>query len=231
MLMAIVGIGTVIFMLTFVMPRLMGIFVSMGQSLPLPTRILISISTFLKQWWFWIILVVGIFVLVIWRQLKTKTGRLYISLFKLHIPIFGNFILKVELGRFCRTLELLIKSGITMLKAIDISVPVLENEVIKNKLRESYLDLEQGGSFGKSLKNSKLIPKFMSNLLVVGEESGRLQEALSEVASSYERDTEEAMRLLISLLEPLMILAMGLIVGFIVVAMLLPVFEINIMAR
>lgn len=230
-LMAIVGLVTVVFMLTFVMPRLMNIFVNLGEKLPLPTQILISVSQGLRQWGFWIILILAIIILVIKRQAKTKTGKLSLSIFKLRLPILGNFMLKAELSRFSRTLELLIKNGIPILKAIDLAIPVLENEVIKNQLRQSYKQLEQGGSFGKSLKNSKVFPPFMSNLLTVGEESGKLDEALGEVASSYERDTDEAMRTMASLLEPLMILGMGLVVGFIVVAMLLPIFEINVMAR
>jgi type II secretory pathway component PulF len=114
---------------------------------------------------------------------------------------------------------------------MDIATPVLENEIIKNQLKQSYKELEQGGSLGRSLKDSKLFPLFMTNLIIVGEESGKLDEALSEIASAYERDTDEAMRIMASLLEPLMILVMGLIVGFIVVAMLLPIFQINVMAR
>ena len=117
------------------------------------------------------------------------------------------------------------------MKALDVSIPVIENEIIKNLLRKSSKELEQGGSFGKSLKSAKLFPLFMSNLISVGEESGRLDEALSEVALSYEHDTDEALSMMSNLLEPLMILAMGLIVGFIVVAMLLPIFEINAMVQ
>ena len=131
------------------------------------------------------------------------------------------------MGRFSRTLGLLIKNGISILRAIDIAIPALDNEVIKNILRQSHKDLEQGGSFGKSLKKSKLIPVFMSNLIIIGEESGKLDDALAETAFSYERDTDESLKTMANLLEPLMILVMGLIVGFIVVAMLLPVFEMN----
>lgn len=226
-LMALVGIATVIFMLTFVMPRLIGIFTNIGRELPLPTKILISISQALQQWGIWIALVFAAFILVARLQGKTKAGKISFGLFILHMPIFGSFILKAELARFCRTLELLTKNGVTILKALDIAIPVLENEVLKNRLRQSYKELEQGGSFGKSLKNSALFPLFMSNLIIVGEESGRLEEALAEVAGSYERDTDEAIRVMGSLLEPLMILVMGLIVGFIVISMLLPVFEIH----
>jgi len=230
-LMMLVGCATIIFMLTYVMPRLMKIFSNLGQSLPMPTRILISMSDGLREWWFWICLVSAIIILLIRREVKTKTGKLSLSLFALHLPIFGKFILKAEISRFCRTLELLTRSGIPILKAINVTIPVLENEIIKEHLRKSYQELEQGGSLGRSLKDSKLFPPFMTNLIIVGEESGKLDEALGEVATSYERDTDETMRVMASLLEPLMILVMGLIVGFIVIAMLLPIFEINVMAR
>ncbi|HDZ77299.1 MAG TPA: type II secretion system protein GspF, partial [Candidatus Omnitrophica bacterium] len=230
-LMGIVGVATVIFMLVFVMPRLTGIFSSMGQNLPLPTQLLIAISEGLRRWWFWIVIILTAFVLTVARFVKTKSGKAHMSLIQLHFPVFGKFILKAELARFSRTLELLLKSGIDALSAIHVSIPVLDNEVLKGVIDKSCKELEHGGSFGRSLKSSKLIPAFMSNLIIVGEESGRLQESLAEVATSYERDTEEQMRVMFSLLEPLMILVIGLIVGFIVVAMLLPVFEINVMAR
>ena len=150
---------------------------------------------------------------------------------KLRIPVFGKFALKADLACFSRTLELLLKSGLPILRALQISVQVLDNEMIKARLIKSYRDLEQGISFGHSLKDSKLLPLFMINLISVGEESGNLAQALGEVADAYERDTDEMIRIMSSLLEPLMILVMGIIVGFIVVAMLLPVFEINIMAK
>jgi len=230
-LMALVGIGTVVFMLTFVMPRLMGIFSNLGQNLPLPTQILLAVSQGLRQWWGWIILAILVVILLIKQQHKTKMGRLYWSMLKLHIPIFGKFALKADLACFSRTLELLIKSGLPILQALQISVQVLDNELIRERLIKSHRDLEQGGSFGRSMKDSKLLPLFMVNLISVGEESGNLAGALGEVADSYERDTDEMIRIMSSLLEPLMILVMGVIVGFIVVAMLLPIFEINMISR
>lgn len=229
-LMAVVGAGTIIFMLTFVMPRLLRLFSNIGQSLPLPTRLLIALSSGLRQWWWLIILVFIGLALLVRRWLKTEPGRMSWSALELKLPLFGKFILKAELSRFSRTLELLIKNGITILRAIDVAIPVLNNEIIKKQLRLSYKDLEQGGSFGGSLKKSRLFPAFMSNLIIVGEESGGLSGALSEIASSYERDTDERIKTMANLLEPLMILGMGLVVGFIVVAMLLPIFEINVMS-
>ncbi|MBN1405353.1 MAG: type II secretion system F family protein [Candidatus Omnitrophica bacterium] len=231
MLMGLVGAGTIIFMLTFVMPRLMRIFVTMEQALPLPTRILISTSQFLRHNWFWIIAGIFIVIYLIRRQASTKIGRQAFSLLKLRLPMFGKFIVKAELARFNRTLELLIKNGVPILKAIEIAIPVLQNEILRQKLQQSCQDLKQGGSFGNSLKGSGLFPLFMSNLVMVGEESGKLDEALGEIATAYEHDTDTAIRTISTLMEPLMILIMGLIIGFMVIAMLLPVFEINVMAK
>jgi type II secretory pathway component PulF len=229
--MAIVGVITTIFMLTFVMPRLMEMFSNMGQDLPVATRIVLSASSWLRHYWFWILLGLIFVFLVIKQEAKRKTQRLIFDLFKLRLPILGDFLLKVELARFCRTLELLAKSGISILEAIKIAAHVFDNGAIKEEIVCSCEKVEQGGSFGDSLQESKLLPLFMSNLIVVGEESGRLDESLAEVASSYERDTDEAIRVSTALLEPLMILTVGLVVGFIVIAMLLPIFQINLMGE
>jgi type II secretory pathway component PulF len=230
-LMAFVGIGTVVFMLTFVMPRLTRLYKDMGQALPLPTKILISISSGLQHGWPWALAMTALVIFVLRRYNLSRTGKATLSHLQLKVPVFGNLVLKAELARFSRTLELLLRSGISILRAINVTIPVLDNEVIKSQLNSSYKELEQGGSLGRSLKNSKIIPTFMSNLLVVGEESGKLDDALNEVAASYERDTDEAIQVMSSLLEPLLILFMGLIVGFIVVAMLLPIFEMNVMIK
>jgi len=230
-LMAIVGLATVIFMFAFVVPKLMRVYVNMGQVLPLPTRILISISNVVRQGWWAIVLVILAAVFIFRKQIKTSAGKRIWSSFQLRLPLIGKFILKAELGRFCRTLGLLISHGVLILRGIEIAIPVLDNEILKEQISNSHKELEHGGSFGASLKNSPAIPLFMSNLVTVGDESGRLQGSLEEVANSYERDTDEAIKIMSSLLEPLMILAMGLIVGFIVISMLLPIFDINAMVR
>jgi len=230
-LMALVGLGTIFFMFTFVMPRLMRIFLRIGQDLPLPTKILISISNGIQQWWLWAVIAIAVVLLVIKRGSKTKAQRKLFSKLKLRIPLIGDFIHKSELARFNRTLEVLIKSGIPILNAIDVAVPILNNEVIREEVAKSSKELKGGSSFGRSLENSKLIPEFMASLLIVGEEAGRLDESLSEIAASYERDTDEAVKMMTSLLEPLMILFMGLVVGFIVISMLLPIFQMNMMVQ
>ena len=227
--MATVAAGTILFMFTFVMPRLMKIFSNIGEELPAATRILISISKWLCFGWPWIISGIVVIFFIIKQRARTKAGEAALSRFKLRLPLFGNLIRRAELAKFSRTLELLLENGIPILKAIKITIPVLNNEAFRQELMHSCKELEQGASFGNSLKKSKLFPAFMSNLLIIGEESGRLEEALSEIAASYERETEETIKVMTTLLEPLVILVMGVVVGFIVIAMLLPVFQINFM--
>lgn len=229
--MAAVAVGTILFMFTFVMPRLMKMFSNIGEDLPAITKILISISKGLRLGWPGIILGIAVIFFIVRQRVRTKSGEAALSRLKLSLPIFGNVIRWAELARFSRTLELLLKNNIPMSKAIKITIPVLDNEALRQELMRSYKELEQGASFGKSLEKSKLFPAFMSNLLIVGEESGRLEEALSEIAASYERETEEAVKVMTTLLEPLVILVMGVVVGFIVIAMLLPVFQINLMVQ
>jgi len=229
-LMTLVGGGTIFFMLTFVMPRLMRIFTRIEQDLPAPTQFLISLSTALQHGWFWLLLGLIGGIVLIKQGAKTKAQQALISRLKLCVPLFGTFVYKSQLAQFSRTFELLIKSSIPILSALKIAIPVLDNTVIQDELTKSYKDLEEGSSFGKSLARSKVFPKFMTSLIIIGEESGKMDEALGEVASTYERETEETVKVMTSLIEPILILVMGLIVGFIVVAMLLPIFEINMMA-
>ena len=229
-LMALTGIGTIIFMLVFVMPRLLGIFSRLGGELPLPTRILIQISDGARNPWVWGVAIAVVLLGTLQLRRKKKPSAV-LSRLILGIPILGPFILKVEVARFARTMELLIKSGVSVIEAIQTAAPVVNNTVLKADLLLCLQGIKEGGSFGKGLKKSKRFPGFMINLISVGEESGKLDEALEEIANFYERESDEATRIVTSLLEPLMILSMGLVVGFIVIAMLLPMFEINMMVR
>ncbi len=230
-IMALTGVGTIVFMLTFVMPKLMGIFANLGGDLPLPTRILINLSHACRTGWFWGAVAIVTFSIVLVLRKKSKGQNLFLSALSLRVPVFGSFVLKAEIARFARTLELLLKSGVSILKAIETTAPVLGNVVLRNELIRCLQDLKEGGSLGKSLKKSKRFPLFMTNLLMIGEEAGKMDEALSEIALFYERETDEAIRAMTSLLEPLMILGMGLVVGFIVIAMLLPMFELNMAVK
>ena len=230
-LMALTGIGTIIFMLTYVIPKLTGLFSSLGSHLPLPTRILMGVSKFFQNPIFWGVTVFLGLVLALTIQWQAEKARWLWSVFSLRLPVVKSFVMKAEMARFARTFELLIKSGLPILRAIDIATPVLNNRLLRKQLESASQALTGGGSLGQSLKESKTFPLFMTNLISVSEESGRLDEAMQEIASFYERETDESIKIMTALMEPLMILVMGLIVGFIVISMMLPMFELNMIVK
>lgn len=228
-LMCLVGIGTVIFMLIFVIPRIKGIFTSSGQELPIPTKILIFSSDLIRGNWYWMLI---IFIILFFIAKKiSRTQKEFISALKLKIPLYGNFLRKAEIAQFSRTLELSLKSGIHILRAMELAIPILGNEVIKKELAASYAQVKQGGSLGRNLKKSKIFPTFMTNFIIIGEESGKLQEVFGEIADYFESDTDEAIKIFTAQLEPIMILIIGSVLGFVVIAMLLPIFQVNLMVQ
>lgn len=230
-LMALLGTATVIFILTYVMPRITTLFSYGAEQLPLPTKILLAVSTILIKGWLWIILAAALIVFFVRQWSRSDQGRFALSTLKLKIPFYGGFIQKVELARLCRTLGLLLKSGSALIRGFQIAVSTLTNERIKQELDSCQKELEFGTSMGGSLQRSNLIPSMVVNLIAVGEESGMLEETLRDISESYEQDIEETIKTMTSLLEPLMILLVGSVVGFIVVAMLLPIFQIDMLAR
>jgi len=226
-----VSILTVIVLLGFVIPRLVGMFQDMGQILPLPTKILINISAFLRTYWWFILAVILIFVFLLRRMHRNSRGKIAIDGFRLKLPVMGEIILKSEIGRLARTLSLLISSGMPIVYSLDISASVLENEILKLEIAKFKNEIAGGASFSKCLINSKLFPIFVTNIVAVGEETGTLEKSLLRIADDYEREVDRTLKSLTRLLEPVIILVMGLIVGFIVLSMLLPIFQINLIVK
>jgi type II secretory pathway component PulF len=214
-------------MIAFVMPRLTEMFESIGKTLPLPTRMVLAVGTGVREYGMWLIPIAAA-VLLVMRRAQSDDGSGMFDRLKLRLPFVRGFLLKVEMARFCRTLEVLVRSGIPVLEALSTSGSVLRNSILREDLRVACEDVERGAPLGRSLRKSGRFPVFMTSLLSVGEESGKLDEALAEVGSSYERDTDEAVSTSTSLLEPVMILVIGSIVGFVVMAMLLPIFEMDV---
>ncbi len=224
----IVGLVTIIALLTFGVPRLVFLFSDVGQSLPLPTQILFSISAGIRKYWFWILLVVTLFIFMLRRGKKTEKEKIILDKFKLKLPLLGKFSKNVELARLSRTISTLLANGIPAFQAIQITIPTLNNEVFRLELENIHKDIIAGSSISQSMKKSYWFPLFVTNMIAVAEKTGNLEEVLLEVAGFYEREVNKMMKIMTSLLEPMIILVMGLIVGFIVMAMLLPIFEINI---
>jgi len=228
LLMLIMGIMTVFVMITFVMPKIISLFSGMNATLPLATRILISISNFARSYWYWGVLLIGLFIFLFKRLHFAKKRIIPLEKIKLHLPLLGKYILMREIARFCRTLSILINNGIPIRDAIDVTLSTLASRALEEELKVVSKDLASGLTVAKSLSKISFFPGFVISLIGVGEEAGRLDEALLEVATSYERQLDEQMKVMSSLIEPLMILAIGLVVGFIVISMLLPIFQISL---
>lgn len=226
-LVAIVGIGIVIFLLTFVLPTLTRIFVEMSHVLPLPTRILISTGDILFKFW-WLI-GAGLCALVfgISSYAKTKSGKVVIDRVKLKLPVVGKLVVKSAVSRFCRTLGTLIASGVPILKALDIARNVVGNEVLSSAIGRASQNVKEGESITSPLRKEGIFPPLVLRLMSAGEESGHLEEMLLKIADIHDDEVETTITTLSSLLEPGMIILMGLFVGFIVLAVLLPIFEMN----
>lgn len=228
---AVVGILTISILIGFVIPRLIVIFQDMGEILPLPTRILIAEARFLKGYWWLILSVVFIVAFIFIRGFKNPESRAAFDCLKLKLPVAKEIIQKLEISRFARTLGTLISSGIDIIPALEVARGVINNVIIKQEVKRFKEEIHQGGSFSNSIKNSKFFPIFVTNIISVGEEAGTLEKSLLQVADEYGKEIERTLKTLTRLLEPTMILLMGLIVGFIVISMLLPIFQIDLLAR
>jgi type II secretion system protein F len=230
-LMAAVGTITIIVLITFVIPKIVSMFQELNQTLPLPTVILLNISYFIRDFW-WII--IGGFFLIYFvfaRVTKTQEGKVILDRFKLSFPLMGQLILRAEIARFARTLSTLLNNGVPILESLTVVINIMENETLKEDARVARREVREGSSLAKGLGKGSYFPAFVNNMIAIGEESGSLEKSLLKVSISYEREVDKTVKTLTSLLEPLMILTMGLIIGFIVVAMLLPIFEISFIAR
>jgi type II secretion system protein F len=230
-LMSVVGLATIIVLMTFVIPKMMVMFADLGQALPLPTQILLAISTVVKNYW-WaligLIFVIGAFLAKVYT---TPEGRLSIDSVKLKAPLFGQLMMKVEIARFARTLATLLENGVPILESLRVTSETIDNAVIKLEVEKVYDAVREGSSLASGFFNSSVIPPAVVNMIAIGEEAGRLERSLFKVAEGYDRESDEAVKIMMSLLEPILILTLGVVVGFIVISMLLPIFEINFMMK
>ena len=226
-----VGLGTVIFLLTFVMPKILKLFDRFGGTLPWPTRLLMAASHALTQPWVWMVglgfAAIGIALL---RGQRERIASV-VDRVNLRLPIIGPLLQRMELARFARAFGLLLDHGVPILRATDIAIPAVGHRVIRRQLQRLPAHLKEGGSVASCLKGLSIATPFVVNTIAVGEETGKIGEALMEVATFYERDLEQALQVAGALLEPAMILLVGGMVGFIVMAVLLPIFEMSSIVR
>jgi len=226
-MMIIVAVCVVTFLLSFVVPGLTEIFLEMNRSLPWPTLMLISVSSFMKSYLWLIFLAVCAICFAIGIWMRTKEGRLFADRFKLKLPLFGSILFKLEISRMTRTLGALLASGVPILSALEISKKVIQNRFIANALDSVKNFVGKGDTIADAVKKTGLFPPIIFYILATGQVSGNIETGLAEIAEMYDQEVDRLTKTLVSLLEPAILLVMGVVVGFIVLAVLLPIFEIN----
>lgn len=226
-----VGMISISFLMIFIMPKLVIMFEDLGQNLPLPTLILIWSSNFISQYWWLILASLIVIIFGLKRTLTTPRGSWLIHKFLLSLPYLGKMIKEVELLKFALNLATLLINGVPLLESLKIVSNSSENLVIKKEIDRLYKEVDEGKRLANSLSNKENFSDLMTNILAVAEEGGFLEKALLKVATNYEREIDRKVKVMTSLVEPMVILSMGVIVGFIVIAMLLPIFRMNILVE
>lgn len=225
MVLSILSVLVVVFMITVILPSFTGMFVGAGMELPLPTRILLGISDFIREFWYIVIAAIGLIVFLANRYISSETGRYRFDSIKFRIPIVKSSIDKIVTARFTRTLGSLLKSGIPLISALELSGGVTGNVVIEEKVKHIATEVEKGETLGAALKRTPTFGPMVVSMIQIGEESGSLDQMLDKSADFYEQELEDAIDRLLKLMEPLLIVAMAVVIGFIVIAMALPMFD------
>ncbi len=226
-LMIIVGIFVLIYLLVKIVPEIITIFQDMDQMLPAPTRVLIATSDFLKVFWWTLPLVVILFLLVLYFIRRTDKGALFTDRFLINLPFAGSIMKKMIAARFSSTLESLLNNGVPILTALDITNSITGNRSVSDLISNAMTIVEQGGNLGESLDSSKYFPPLVAQMITIGEQSGELEKMLKKVAMLYEKEVESSITTATALVEPLVILVMGVVLGFIILSICLPIFEMN----
>ncbi|MCX5665553.1 MAG: type II secretion system F family protein [Candidatus Omnitrophica bacterium] len=231
-LLLMVGIVSIFVLINFVIPKLKPIFDSLGaKELPLITKIILNISVISqKSWWVFVIAIV-LFALFLYQQKGLPYFKSMLSKLKSKVPIVKSLSVNQELAHFSRSLALLLTSGVPALRSLEIVTPSIENKALKEGLKKVCQQVAAGKTISKSMEDSTGLPTFFTKMVAVGEESGRLSEVLTELSRSYTQQIESDIVLVSSLIEPVLILALGLVLGTIVLSILLPTFQVTQMVR
>jgi general secretion pathway protein F len=225
--MAVICVGILFILITYIVPNITQVFVEMNKVLPLPTRILLGLSDFLKNYWIIVVLLVGGGIAAMRVFVKSKRGSALWDLFLLKIPILGSVTQRVILTRFSSTLSSLLESGVGLIVSLQIVKTVVNNSHISKVVDDAIAQIKEGKSMTVSLSSSPWFPPMFVQMVGVGEQAGNLEKMLTKVAAAYEREVESAVLAMTSLIEPVMIVGMGGVVGMIILSILLPIFEMN----
>lgn len=226
LILSIMIIVVLIFMLTFILPRFSNLFAELGGNLPIPTKILIAISNGIIRHWYIILLVIAGIVLAVHYILKTDSGRLWWDKLKVRMPVAGKLLCIISASCFARTLASLFSSGMPIVQSLEIVSTVIGNKYIEDQVHEVENEVRRGVSLSKAVKKVEVFPPMLASMLGVGEESGNLDEILKKTSAFYDEESAAAIQKLISLIEPIMIIFLAVIVGFIIISIILPVFTL-----
>ncbi|GAB4232832.1 MAG: type II secretion system F family protein [Acidobacteriota bacterium] len=226
-ILALVGSGSIIVMVTIVIPKFAAIFENAGVPVPLPMQIMLGISAFVTGYW-WLLLGGALGSVLWWRRwLQTPAGRRKWDLWILRMPLLGSLFERLEISRFARTLGTLLRSAVPLIQSINIVRDVVGNRALAEALEGVVTGVKKGEGLAAPIRRTELFPAFAVHLLEVGEETGRLDDMLYQIAETYDRELRTSIKRLVALFEPAMILVMGLIIGLMVVSMLYSIFSIN----
>jgi type IV pilus assembly protein PilC len=214
-------------MMVFVVPKLTEMYQDFGADLPVVTQILIDTSEFFQNFWWLILGVIAVAGVGIQRWYKTPTGERKISGWLLKIPLYGELRKKVILTEFSRTLALLLAAGISLLEALEVSSDAINMVLYRDALEDSYKRVEKGINLAKTLNNTDLFPPILTQMVSVGEETGKLDEVLLKISNYFQSESEQAIKNLTTALEPMIMLVLGLGVGFMVFAIVMPIYTLT----
>ena len=226
-LMLLVGTGVLVLLVAFVLPNITSIFTEMNQTLPLPTRVLIGASAFFQQYWWIIFLVVVLLAFLVVTGLKSERGKKAADALLLRLPLVGSLVRYMAAARFAGTLGSLLENGVSMLVALEIVKKVIGNRTVEHMIEKAADAVEKGRNMSEVLRENNIFPHLAVQMIQVGEQSGKLETMLGKVSETFERDVESRLLGLTSLIEPVMILLLGGVIGYIVLSVCLPIFEMN----
>jgi len=220
-----VAATAIVVLLVFVIPTFEKMFASVGMALPLPTRVVIGMSRFLQGYWWAVIAAIIALVVTVKKYYSTPDGKLSIDRMLLKMPVLGDVLRKSAVSRFTRTLGTLIGSGVSILDGLEITAKTAGNRVIQDAIMESRASIAGGETISAPLQKSEVFPPMVISMIAVGEQTGGLDEMLSKIADFYDEEVDAAVGGLLALMEPIMIVFLGVVVGGMVVAMYLPIFD------
>jgi type II secretory pathway component PulF len=223
----LLGGGAFIFLLTFVVPKFSKLFSDLGQTLPLLTRGLVWGSEAIQQYGLWALLGVSVLVIGFWKRLHVHAHRVAWDRMKMRIPLIGKLLFMAQFAVFARAMEILVKGGVPLLKALKTGIPAVSNEAMKEDLFRAERQVEQGGTLSEALKSFGTFPIFAIHLILIGEQTGRLEQSFGDIADWYEQEVEDRTRTATQLIEPITILVIGVGLGLVAIAILLPVFSMD----